>query len=234
MLNAIFSRFVQIDQYINQDFYDHPFRDDCVSSIANMKIEIDEDFVRDRLMNVEFCKFVYDYAAFVRFTAREFREKMSDASSEAVKNLFVVLTPSDIAWAMLVYVSNENRWKWEIQEYYKKKNTDIVHKDGSGNKIEYEKTSGLWKARGTIKQGSVGYTDDGRVFYSTLKNALKKVPALEWDDIWGQYWSSLQTKPTSARRPRKGQANRWEKVADDAISEELDDSIDPTNDDVGE
>ena len=99
---------------------------------------LDSDFVRSNLMNAAFCKFVYKYAGFASMTKREFKKKMSDPTSSAVKNLFEFLSPSDIAWAVLVYVSHEDLWKWEFQEYNKKKQVNIVHEDGDGQPIEYK------------------------------------------------------------------------------------------------
>jgi hypothetical protein len=208
--------------FLTQDFYDHPFHEDVVASMEQMEDCLDSDFVRSNLMNAAFCKFVYKYAGFASMTKREFKKKMSDPTSSAVRNLFEFLSPSDIAWAVLVYVSHEDLWKWEFQEYHKKKQVDIVHKDGDGQPIEYPKSPGKWRARGSIRQGSVGYTNEGRKLYQQLKKALKSVPAGDWVDVWSGFWATFAEKPTFVRKTTRGQANNWE---DAAIDEELDDSI---------
>ena len=73
---------------------------------------------------------------------QEFKQKMSDPTGSAGRNLFDFLSPSDIAWAVLVYFSHEKLLKWEFQEYHRIKQVELVHKDEDGLSIKYPKSPG--------------------------------------------------------------------------------------------
>lgn len=94
--------------------FDHQLTD----KIGNMQLikSIDEDLIRERLMTTEFCEFVYLYATTVSMT----KQKVKEMRSVEGFNLFLHVTDSDIAWALLLLINNRACWEWTHQETMRK------------------------------------------------------------------------------------------------------------------
>ena len=96
------------------ELFDHQLTD----KIGNMQLikSIDEDLIRERLMTTEFCEFVYLYATTVSMT----KQKVKEMRSVEGFNLFLHVTDSDIAWALLLLINNRACWEWTHQETMRK------------------------------------------------------------------------------------------------------------------
>ena len=76
-------------------------------------------------MNKEFMGFIYRYA----HTVSHSKKSIDDEIKENPGNLMTLLTPSDVAWALLVYVNNDEYWTWKIK--YKNKKKMVENAEGS-------------------------------------------------------------------------------------------------------
>ena len=64
---------------------------------------IDAQFIREKWMNTAFVSFVFNYARLVSHTKKAILDEIIDNPS----NLFAILDSSDIVWAVLIYINNE-------------------------------------------------------------------------------------------------------------------------------
>lgn len=193
-----------------------------MKSTTDIKDDITEDFVRAHFMNKDFCKFIFDYAGTASNTKREFIEKIFDKKDGRFVNVFTILTPSDIAWAVTVYVSNREVWVHSV---------DLNINNRRRSRAPAAATSindppKLWvKKRGGY--GACGFSDEGRTFYTYLKDAFRKIAHNEWEAVWDEFW--MPYPKNSLLSPRKRKAMEMESSWE---PDDNDDEEDVVNEDI--
>ena len=83
--------------------------------------DIDDRTWRELFVNTEFVDFAWKYARSVSHSKKEILDKIKDDPS----NFFQYVTPSDLAWALLVYFNNKKKWEADIL-----KKTAVSTKEG--------------------------------------------------------------------------------------------------------
>lgn len=128
-------------------------------------------------MTAAFCEFVLDFAGFASNKKVEFLNHVTNRATEAYKNLFGYLSPSDIAWALMIYIDKEDDWKKPTTaRTNKRRRTDVV-------------PDKLWTKVPQSRMGSVGLSKEACAFYSVFKTALKEIPIEDWEEVWTGFWS---------------------------------------------
>ena len=194
---------------------------------------IDAQYIRDHLMNDEFCNFVYRNAN-CSITRTDLIKELTREGSDAAANLFRIIGASDISWAIMVYLNNEEFWASTLKKKYPDFNSAAVDapanvtrsqrkskKSASSDNVEsaeedstnQEKTVEQRWMKGCLRVAAGdGYNKTARLVYFTFKAALNKIPVDEWKDVWSTYWEEikdeeLKAKKTSKKRTTK---NIWE------------------------
>ena len=170
-------------------------------------------------MNVSFCEFVFDFAGFASSKKFDFHKQVTNPSSKAYKNLFAYLTPSDVAWALMIYVDKEDEWK------NGKNRQSPTTRAKRKRDATPDKPDKLWTVNAKPMQGSIGFSDEGRAFYSVFKAALKEIPVQEWEVVWTEFWTAYPRETVRKNGRKLNQKNTWDDN-DSVIGEDLDESID--------
>ena len=103
---------------------------------------LSKDWVRGMWMNKEFMGFAFRYTR----TVSHSKKSIDDEIKENPSNLMTLLTPSDVAWALLVYVNNDEYWTWKIKNNNKKKMVE----NAEGSESDSDRGDGEEETRGEI------------------------------------------------------------------------------------
>ncbi len=164
-------------------------------------------------MNVKFVRFIFKYAR----SASHTKKQMLDSLKEEDANLFAYVTPSDIAWTLLVFFNNLQKWEADI---LKEKKKAVRNNDGDGgiagpgqrkrtrkanscNMRDGTTTTGettvnvrqQWSGKKRNASGGDGYSDEGKKFYHKLCHIFYNVIGVdEWKELWAEFWEEERTK----------------------------------------
>ena len=218
---------------------------------------IDAQYFRDHFMTPEFCEFVYRKAV-CSMTRTELNKELSREGSDASVNLFRLVGSSDISWAMMIYLNNEEYWTALL----KKRNPDFNHsaagdetatarpttkrktkksarssdaEEDPNNNNHEDKTVKYPKQRwmnGCLRvTAGDGYNQTARLVYFTFDAALKGIQVDEWKNVWSEYWDDIKDEELKTKRTSKKRTtkNIWE---DELVELDLGGGSEDDDDDV--
>ena len=82
------------------------------------KIEkIDADLITEMWVNTDFMEIAWEYGARISQDRRTFLPKLMEGGT----NIFVLVTASDISYAVTTYVKNKKFWRWTHEHKQKEK-----------------------------------------------------------------------------------------------------------------
>ena len=158
---------------------------------------------RQLFITTEFVDFAWKYARTISHSKKEIIDKIK-ADPE---NFFKFMTPSDLAWALLVYFNNKKKWEADIL-LAKKKAVEEAGK--KGGKHQKKRKAGATKKQASVEEeeedmpvvvrqrwtggkkiagGGDGYSAEGKKFYRRMCWIFgKKIEVDEWKDVWTEYW----------------------------------------------
>ena len=115
------------------------------------------------------------------------------------------MNPVDIAWAVTKRVDNEEKW---MENYYKGKETRSPGRK-SKNKSAADAKKGTVKALWTMtckaKYGEAGWSMDGRIFFTKVREAVKGAKMGEkdeWGELWEKFWEGEGATGSKSLRDR--------------------------------
>lgn len=214
--------------------YEHPFSQqggnrDLIQEVEGIKELITAKFIRERFMTGSFCLFVLDFAGFASNTKQEFNKQVANPASRAYRNLFDFVTPSDIAWALMIYLDKEEEWK-KLKGNQKGNQGSSMRQTAArpSKRRRVTPTEKLWTGSAKGARGTVGFSEEARTFYSKFKAALKEIPTNEWQEVWSNFWAGYPKDTLVSRRSTENleETNVGEAEEDGSgIPEEVDISI---------
>ena len=219
--------------YCANKLWDHGLSDLIITD-EGIK-SIDAQYFRDHFMTTEFCEFVYRKAV-CSMTRTELNKELRREGSDASVNLFRLVGSSDISWAMMVYLNNEEYWTASLKKKHpefnhsapgnkpaptrattkrktkKSARTSEAEEDPNNNNHEDKTVKQRWMNGCLRVSAGDGYNQTARLVYFTFDAALKGIHVDEWKNVWSTYWDDikdeeLKTKRTSKKRTTK---NIWE------------------------
>lgn len=211
--------------YIPEDYaakatFDHLIREEDLATNEAIT-KLDKDWVRSNYMTVDFCRFVYKYAAVVSRTATDLKKFLLEEDGWS-DNLFCELSASDIAWALTQYVNNVNYWEADIKlkaaegaaktrtSKRRKKDDAAAAEDsaadgdeGSPPSKKGAKQQNRWAENAKKKVGEP-FNETGVHFYKVVLKAFYEIDNDEWKTVWGAFWAQqLLEEKESPLKSRK-------------------------------
>ncbi len=159
-------------------------------------------------------------------TKKQILDKIKDDPS----NFFKYVTPSDLAWTLLVYFNNKRKWKADILLAKKKAEEETTakragkshkkRKAASKNKQASEDDDEVnvpevvrqrWSGMKKIAGGGDGYSAEGKKFYKKMCWVFgKKIELDEWKDVWTEYWKEEESNYIVSKKRDKPIWNTFE------------------------
>lgn len=209
--------------YISEDFaakstFDHLISEEDLATKEAIT-KLDKEWVRENYMTVDFCRFVYKYAAVVSRTATDLKKFLLEEDDWA-DNLFGELSASDIAWALTQYVNNVDYWEADIKskasEGAAKPRTSKRRKkddaaaaeagatdgdEGSSPSKKGAKQQNRWAENAKKKVGEP-FNNMGVHFYKVVLHAFYEIDNDEWKPVWSAFWAQqlLEEKESPLKR----------------------------------
>ena len=205
---------------------------------ASIKDSITKAFVLNNYITEDFCEFALDYAALVSHPKGHVRGILE--AENCNKSVFEVLQASDIAWAVVLYVNNQDYWAWAHDDEERKKRNkeraesrrqreEIIATRATGSRrgaarlpdeVEddepaTEKVETLWAVGNRSKAKEWGVSPQGRALYLALKGAIKEAGPHAWSDVWAAYWEKDEER-REAEEDEGGNARKRKRSAPDA------------------
>ena len=179
---------------------------------------------RELLITTDFVDFAWKYARAISQTKKEILDKIKDDPS----NFFKYVTPSDLAWTLMVYFNNKRKWKADILLAKKKAEEETAKRAATSNKKR--KTASKkqasadddevdvpdvvrqrWSGTKKITGGGDGYSAEGKKFYKKMCWVFgKKIELDEWKDVWAEYWKEEESNYIVSRKKDKPIWNMFE------------------------